>query len=547
MVILALIPMALAGSLSLQIDTRSLVVGQAVPVTVAVTNGRAEGVPDLPVGAGLLAQYQGQSSQHVIVNFEATRTTEYNFQLAATALGSWTLGPVELVVDGETLRTRAVTIEVGAPPVNQGGEPVVATISDPSPVLGQVVVYRFQFQYDKPLVNARWTRPEFPGFIEEVNGEAVQREYQLMQDGKPTTVQTIEVPLVAAGTGPQVINPAVLTAQFRAERQRRRRRQSMDDIFGDSPFGLRGSTETRNLATAPVSVEISPLPSAGQPPDYSGLVGQFQARLRPSATQVKLGESVTLEYTLVGDGTLAGFKVPQPPDAAGFRVYDDAPEVRTQLMDGRFRSQVTVRRAVVPEQEGPLTIPAIQVSAFDPVAEQYVMVRTAPIQLTVLPGEEGGGVVSSYAGTGGDQRRAVISLDEDILPVVASGAVADRTVVSASVWLAAIPAVPAVLWTLLGVLGLVRARRPDPIAQFQAQLKHLPADPVVRLETLEAIFRGTVAALLGVAVHGLDGAQAADFSVVAAELYADLERARYGGGASADLEARVAAFVGGVR
>ena len=319
----ALITAAWAGELALQIDTRELVVGQAVPIKLAVINGKAESKPTLPVGEGLLAQYQGQSSQHMIVNFETTRIIEYNYQLAATKAGTWTVGPVELVVDGERLIAGPVEIEVGRPPVSQGSAPVVATITDASPVLGQVVVYRFQFQYDRPLVNARWSRPEFPGFVEEVHAEAAQREYQIVQDGKPLTVQTIEVPLVAAGTGVQRIGAAGLTAQFRTQK-RRRRRSGIDELFGDSPFGLRGSTETQTFATDAIDVDIQPLPVDVQPPGYSGLVGRFDVRVAPSAETVKLGESVTLTIDVVGDGTLAGFTLPQTPADAGFRAYDDA-------------------------------------------------------------------------------------------------------------------------------------------------------------------------------------------------------------------------------
>ena len=540
----ALITAAWAGELALQIDTRELVVGQAVPIKLAVINGKAESKPTLPVGEGLLAQYQGQSSQHMIVNFETTRIIEYNYQLAATKAGTWTVGPVELVVDGERLIAGPVEIEVGRPPVSQGSAPVVATITDASPVLGQVVVYRFQFQYDRPLVNARWSRPEFPGFVEEVHAEAAQREYQIVQDGKPLTVQTIEVPLVAAGTGVQRIGAAGLTAQFRTQK-RRRRRSGIDELFGDSPFGLRGSTETQTFATDAIDVDIQPLPVDVQPPGYSGLVGRFDVRVAPSAETVKLGESVTLTIDVVGDGTLAGFTLPQTPADAGFRAYDDAPVIKTKLLDGRFRSKLTVRRAVVPETEGLLTVPPVSLVVYDPGEGQYRTVRSEPLILTVLPGEEGGGVITSFAGESGDQRRDVVSLGEDVLPVAGGQTVGDRTVAGARTALAGVVVLPALVWGLLAGLVWWRGRTPDPVALLRQRLAALPQEPGPRLAEIEAIFREAAALRLGVAAPGLDSSAVAALGDEPAKLYGDLERARYGGGQVDDLENRVRAFIQG--
>jgi hypothetical protein len=494
------------------------------------------------VGEGLLAQYQGQSQQHVIVNFEATRTTEYSYQLAATRPGTWTVGPVQMVVDGDIKTAGPIQIEVGDAPVNQGQKPVISTLSDESPVLGQVVVYRFQFQYDRPLVNARWSRPEFPGFVEEVNTEAAQREYQMVQEGKPFTVQTIEVPLVAAGTGLQRIAPAGLTAQFRAERRRSRRR-GIDELFGDSPFGLRGSTDTRTFASEAIEVEVSPLPIVDQPADYSGLVGQFKARLKASAASVKLGDSVTLEYDLAGNGTLAGFTVPSPPAGSGFRTYDDAPEIRTRVRDGRFQSALTIRRAVVPESVGVLRIPPITVSTFNPDTEQYEEVSTEAIMLEVLAGEEGGGVVSSYAGADQDGRSAVVSLGEDILPVVGDTTVGDRTLEGSLIGLGLIPGLPALVWCIVSLLGWLRTRVPDPAVEIRTRLKNLSSDTTIRVGEMEQAFRDAAALKLGVASPAVDSDAIALLGDDAASIYADLDRVRYGGGVALDLESRIRKFV----
>lgn len=542
--ILALIPAALAAELALQIDTRELVVGQAVPLQLQVINGRSSGAPEIPAGEGLLAQYQGQSQRHVIVNFESSRIVEYNYQLAATQEGSWTVGPVQLVVDGETLSAGPIRIEVGAPPADQGGAPVMATVTDETPVLGQVIVYRFQFQHDKPVVNARWGRPEFPGLVEEVHAEAAQREYQMVQDGRPYTVQTIEVPLVAAGTGQHVIPPATVTAQFRTERKRRSRRP-VDDLFAGSPFGIRGNTETRAYSTEPVTLEIAGLPSEGQPPKFSGLVGQFKVRMKAGQDVIKLGESVTLELTIAGDGTLAGYTLPAAPNDAGFRVYDDAPEIGTRVLDGRFRSQMTVRRAVVPEVAGPLTIPPIEIQTYDPVQESYVSIRTQSVRLMVLPGEEGAGEVASFANAGADSRETVASLDEDILPVSVHGPVGDRTLVASLPLLTALPSVPLLGWFLLSCWGWVQNRTVDPRVELKRRLRTLPSAESERLSILEDIFREAAGLRLGVPAPSVDAEQAESLGDLARDLYADLDRVRYGGGDAQDLEQRVRRFVEG--
>ena len=51
--ILWMTSIAVAAELSLQIDSRELVMGQTVPINLQVLNGRATGVPPIPVGGWL--------------------------------------------------------------------------------------------------------------------------------------------------------------------------------------------------------------------------------------------------------------------------------------------------------------------------------------------------------------------------------------------------------------------------------------------------------------------------------------------------------------
>ena len=182
---------------------------------------------------------------------------------------------------------------------------------------------------------------------------------------------------------------------------------------------------------------------------------------------------------------------------------------------------------------------------YDPGEGQYRTVRSEPLILTVLPGEEGGGVITSFAGESGDQRRDVVSLGEDVLPVAGGQTVGDRTVAGARTALAGVVVLPALMWGLLAGLVWWRGRTPDPVALLRQRLAALPQEPGPRLAEIEAIFREAAALRLGVAAPGLDSSAVAALGDEPAKLYGDLERARYGGGQVDDLENRVRAFIQG--
>ena len=228
------------------------------------------------------------------------------------------------------------------------------------------------------------------------------------------------------------------------------------------------------------------------------------------------------------------------PEQDGFRVYDDAAEFSAHVNEGRYRSVAVFRRALVPEQEGQLTIPPVELTVFDPDAESYVTLRSDPIALDVRAGEAGMAEVSRFSD--GDGKRAIEALSDDILPPPGGATIRDRRLSAALPALLGIP-----LLAGLGLVGLWGYRRRPAQAlgpSLAAQLSDLPADPAQRLARVEDIFRQAAAQRLGKDAPGLTGEDVAALGELAAALYADLSRARYGGELDAALEDRVRAFVG---
>lgn len=537
---LLLVAAALAAQLNLNVGTRQLTVGETVPLELQIVDGAAAGVPEIPVGSGLSLDYQGQSQSRVVVNFRSTRITSYSYGLTALAEGTWTVGPVKLQSADESLTAPAVTITVL--PRSQDAEEaraVTAALSDADPWLGQVVVYQFRFRHKGEVLDARWTPPAFEGFVKEQSAETAQRETPLLQDGERYTVQEIDVPLVAAGAGARNIGPAMLAVQVPAPSRRDRR----GDPFADSPFRSFRDVINETLTADGIPVTVRPLPEQGRPADFSGLVGSFTMKVEPSATSVKLGDSVTVEVVLEGDGSLAGFKLPAPAADAGWRAYDDAPVVEAAVVDGRYRARAVFRRAIVPERVGPLTVPGLRIPVFDPQSGSYTVVEGAPLSLEVAPGEADAGEITSFAGSSGAAQKAVASVGEDILPAPGEARVRDRAAGGGFGLYLLPPLVPALGLLLLELGRALRGRAVDPWEALQAGLGRLPAEDAPRIAALEAIFREAAALRLGRSAAGLDRTAVATLGEDARALYADLEAARYGGQRVQDLEPRVRAFV----
>ena len=523
---------ALAADLQLVVDSPKLVVGQSVGLNLQLVGATASGLPEVPVSSGLKLAFAGQSQQMVSVNFQTTRTVTYSFSLTALQEGRFTVGPVRMQVGGQELVADAVTIEVtGRAEPMRADLDVVGALSDPAPYVGEVVTWVMRFRSKAEVSGLSWNPPEFDGFLQEKTVEVGQSSSTVEADGAAWQLQEVTVPLIATGVGAHTISPALLTVSVPDSGRPRRDRLG----FGFQP------TRQERLTTAAVEVNIRPLPTEGRPADYSGLVGTFALQARALPGPVKVGDSVSVDVVLSGNGSLSGVKLPAAPADASYRVYDDAPQLQSRLGPDGFVSSARFKRAIVPTAEGRLTIPPLRLSVFDPDAGAYVTLESEPIELDVAPGD-GGGAVTSYA-SGGDQRAEVASTGSDILPASADAAIGDDRPQSALPGALALVVLPGL--ALLGQsLQSLRGRRAaDPARRLRERLSSLPADASARLAALEDLTREAAALRLGRPAPGLDAEAITPLGEAARTLYADLLAARYGGGQIDDLERRVRTFV----
>lgn len=528
----AALPALYAAELVLDADTQSLQVGQTIGLRLTVIDAALPGAPSWPTVPGAKIAYQGVQQSVARIYGKTSRTVTYTYALTALDDGEIKIPAMELSVAGESLRTEPLVLKVSPRAATPGGAKAEASLrAGGQPVtsayVGQVLVYTMSFRTPEQILDRRFTAPTFDGLVAEQTRDGELREHRTVIDGQDWSVVQVDLPLVASAAGERTITPGVMAVQ-------------VPELGRTGRGAARAFANVRNevYSSESLKLNVRPLPAEGRRDDFSGLVGEFALSARLLSDRVATGDSVTMEITLSGDGTLAGFSLPPVPADAGYRAYDDSPTVEARVREGVFTSAAAFRRAIVPERPGALTIPAVTLQVFNPRTGQYELIQSEPLTLTVTPGE-GEATLSTFAAN--DQRRDVEAQADDIAPL-RPRARPDRALFS--------PRDPLALGLVglpwLGFVGLLArelAKRARPrVDPRRALVRRLQGADQAELGELLDLFREASGLALGRPAPALDvealGALPDKHRDEALRLYADLEAARYGGGADAGLRER---------
>jgi hypothetical protein len=130
---------------------------------------------------------------------------------------------------------------------------------------------------------------------------------------------------------------------------------------------------------------VRPLPAAGKPADFSGLVGQYTLSSRVDKTSVEANQPITLTLIVAGDGNVSTAPEPAMALPQGVRAYDAQSHVETTKENYRLRGEKVIEKILIPQTPGPLAIPPAQLSVFDPRSGGYKALRTDTLRVAVLP------------------------------------------------------------------------------------------------------------------------------------------------------------------
>ena len=373
-----------------------------------------------------------QQQSYTVVNGHASgsASTTYTYMLMGTKSGTFTIPPAHVVVGGKSISSEAVKVTVvgNAPASSSGsnptrfhqddeddepdlkpsGTPIAHSdlfirvsankthVHEQEPILLTYKVYTLvdltQLDGKMPDLTGFHTQkvdlPQQKSFhLENVNG----RNYKCVTWSQyvmyPQMTGELEIPSITfKGTVVQ--------------------RNTSTDPFERFFNGGSGYVEVQREIEAPgITIQVDSLPA--KPADFSGGVGRFNISAQLENQNVTAGNPLKLRVVVGGTGNLKLLKQPVVEFPKDFDQYDPEVTDKTSLTSNGVEGNMIYDFIAVPRNPGDYTIPAISLTYYDTGTNGYVTVKTAPLTVSVAPGD-GSGSVSDFT----DMR------DKDIHPIM---------------------------------------------------------------------------------------------------------------------------------
>jgi hypothetical protein len=410
-------------SVTITLDRREGTLVDSIRMVVSVSGTRS--TESQPILHGLQSFHVtggGTSSRVEIINGKVNAGVDYTYFIQPKKTGKFQIGPADVTVGGKAFRSNTVSMTVTeaaqASGVDRGPLFLSANLSSEQAYVEEQPICTVKLFRQMKVSDISLDLPETEHLVFKQLGKPL--EYQSVFNGKTYQVLEVRYAVVPSKEGGYTIGPTRMTMTV-YQPERRSSRGLFDDPFFRDPFFSLSSGRPMTLASESHALTVLPLPQAGRPADFSGLVGKFKIESKLEPATVKAGASATLTVLLSGRGNVNRIPDMKGPELSHTKVYADKPVLKVEPDAQGLAGSKTMKWALVPEKQGYYEIPPLSVSFFDTTTHQYRVAKTRPMSLSVLPGEPETLQASSQRANEGPSaepaKQAVKELGRDILPV----------------------------------------------------------------------------------------------------------------------------------
>ena len=369
-------------SVNLNLDRNEATIADSIRVVVNISGSR--NTQSRPVIKGLenfTVSQGGTSSRVEIINGKVNSGIDYTYYIQPKKTGTFKIGPAEVKIDGKLYQSQSRSLSVVKSAASEGSKRSALLLS--TGISSKEVYVEEQTIYTLKLYNRTNIRdislnlPEHEHLVFKQLGKP--REYRSTVNGQSYEVLEVRYAVVANVAGSYVIGPAKMNMTVLEPRSRRRR-----NLF-DDPFFSFSSGRPVTLSGESLELTVLPLPEAGKPKNFSGLIGKFNIESQLEPASVTAGESATLTVQVKGQGNVQRIPDLKFPELKDAKIYADQPVLNVEQNENGLGGVKTMKWALVPEKQGHIEVPPMVLSFFDPETKQYITLESPSHTLFVLP------------------------------------------------------------------------------------------------------------------------------------------------------------------
>lgn len=319
---------------------------------------------------------QGTTTSMNSINGKVTNQTTFQYVVRPKELGTFTLGPASVTVNGDVYSSNAVSILVEEQPVERVtlSEPwLEIRVQDENVVMGQTVPLELRFYHLGLSQLTSLEPPKIQGFT--LN--ALEGPFRGSEEIEGAQYDYIEWrgDMVAKELGTFIVGPAHAVYSMKG-RERTHIFQLLSDHFS---MGMQQYETDSNV----VKLTVSALPAhKGQ----VHAVGNF-THLSASVNQTTAKQGEGIIFVLELDGTEALKDLPHPAltlptSVTSYESKSSTPAQKNRLVTEQRKLFEYIMQAREP---GTITIPAQTFNFYDPKEKQFKKLVSEPITLTITP------------------------------------------------------------------------------------------------------------------------------------------------------------------
>lgn len=373
-------------SVEATLSETNIFAGEGVTLDVVVSSSSLSSLerptlPDIP-GLRWLPNRTSQSSNYSYINGRPSVSQSYGFQLIAEEVGSYTIPPISVQVNGKSYSTKAISFKVLDPKTIDSGQAerspdiyVRLEPTDLNPVIGQQIIADVVLYFKNGIeVSSYQASPGWKaeGFWKETleNPQRARPTSVILNGVRYQKAKLLQYAIFPTKAGELTLSPFEITIRVRQNRRNIR-----------DPFSFGFAQESKDLLTLPVTINVQRLPEPERGV-FNGAVGDLEIKRSIKPASAFVGESIEIITEISGTGNIPLLNKPEYDYPETLEKYNPQENTNITRTNRQIGGTKTFTDIVIARNEGRFEIPAKEVAIYNPSrnAFEYTMLPALAIE-----------------------------------------------------------------------------------------------------------------------------------------------------------------------